>query len=180
MKQQVQRQFLEQLSGLKVLNKQIIIESDSIVSRKERRFLIICTILCKLDNTIVIYVYGDNGTSAEGIILTSGGRFAGFGLYLLEGKPVSLRNLLDLEAIKWEGTEALSPGKHTIAYDFKDKGLGMDTLAFNTLSGLGYFIKGTLSVDGKVFDTKKMEKTIPIVLQLDEFMDICSDTETAV
>ena len=33
---------------------------------------------------------------AEGMIVTSGGRFAGFGYYLLEGKPVFLWNLLDL------------------------------------------------------------------------------------
>ncbi len=40
---------------------------------------------------------------AEGMILTSGGRFAGYGLYLLKGKPVFLWNLIDLERIKWEG-----------------------------------------------------------------------------
>ena len=50
---------------------------------------------------------------AEGMILTSGGRFAGYGFYLLKGKPVFLWNLIDLERIKWEGPEALTPGKHT-------------------------------------------------------------------
>jgi arylsulfatase len=42
---------------------------------------------------------------AEGIMLTSGGRFAGYGFYLLKGKPVWLWNLVDLERLKWEGTE---------------------------------------------------------------------------
>jgi hypothetical protein len=38
------------------------------------------------------------------MILTSGGRFAGYGFYLLkDGKPVFLWNLVDLERIKWEG-----------------------------------------------------------------------------
>ena len=46
-------------------------------------------------------------SGAEGMIVTSGGRFAGFGFYLLKGKPVFLWNLLDLERIKWEGPEAL-------------------------------------------------------------------------
>ena len=45
---------------------------------------------------------------AEGMILTSGGRFAGYGFYLLKGKPVFLWNLVDLERIKWEGAEALA------------------------------------------------------------------------
>ena len=37
------------------------------------------------------------------MILTSGGRFAGYGFYLLNGKPVWLWNMVDLERIKWEG-----------------------------------------------------------------------------
>ena len=49
---------------------------------------------------------------AEGMILTSGGRFAGYGFYLLKGKPVFLWNLIDLKRVKWEGPEALAPGKH--------------------------------------------------------------------
>jgi arylsulfatase len=40
---------------------------------------------------------------AEGIMLTSGGRFAGYGFYLLKGKPVWLWNLVDLERLKWAG-----------------------------------------------------------------------------
>ena len=47
---------------------------------------------------------------AEGMIVTSGGRFAGYGFYLLKGKPVWLWNLVDLERLKWEGAEALTPG----------------------------------------------------------------------
>ncbi len=46
---------------------------------------------------------------AEGMIATSGGRFAGWGFYLLKGKPVFCWNMLDLEWIKWEapgGTRA--------------------------------------------------------------------------
>ena len=46
---------------------------------------------------------------AEGMIVTSGGRFAGYGFYLLHDKPVFLWNLVDLERIKWEGADALSP-----------------------------------------------------------------------
>ena len=50
---------------------------------------------------------------AEGMILTSGGRFGGYGFYLLKGKPVFLWNLVDLKRVRWEGPEALTPGKHT-------------------------------------------------------------------
>jgi len=117
---------------------------------------------------------------AEGMMLTSGGRFAGYGFYLLKGKPVFLWNLLDLERIKWEGPDALTPGKHTLEFDFKYDGLGLGTLAFNNMSGLGRSGTGTLKVDGREVMTKKMEKTLPMILQWDESFDIGSDTLTGV
>jgi arylsulfatase len=117
---------------------------------------------------------------AEGIIVTEGGRFGGYGMYLLKGKPVFLWNLLDLKRVRWEGTEALTPGKHTIEYDFKYDGLGFATLAFNNLSGIGRAGAGTLKVDGKVVATQTMDRTIPLVLPWDETFDIGSDTGTPV
>jgi arylsulfatase len=117
---------------------------------------------------------------AEGVIVTSGGRFAGYGFYLLKGKPVWLWNLVDLERIKWEGPDALTPGKHTLEFDFKYDGLGAGTLAFNNFSGLGRPGTGTLKVDGKAVDTKQMPRTLPMILQWDESFDIGSDTLTGV
>jgi hypothetical protein len=117
---------------------------------------------------------------AEGMILTSGGRFAGYGFYLLKGKPVFLWNMLDLNRIKWEGPEALTPGKHTVEFDFQYEGKGVGTLAYNSMSGLGRPGTGILKVDGKAVATKKMEKTLPMILQWDEAFDIGSDTLTGV
>jgi arylsulfatase len=117
---------------------------------------------------------------AEGMIVTSGGRFAGYGFYLLKGKPVFLWNMVDLERLKWEGPDALAPGRHTVEFDFKYEGLGLGTLAFNNMSGLGRPGTGTLKVDGKDVATKRMEKTLPMILQWDESFDIGSDTLTGV
>ena len=117
---------------------------------------------------------------AEGMILTSGGRFAGYGFYLLKGKPVFLWNLIDLNRIKWEGPDALTPGKHTLEFDFKYDGLGVGTLAFNNMSGLGRSGTGTLKVDGKEVQTLTMPHTLPMILQWDESFDIGSDTLTGV
>jgi hypothetical protein len=117
---------------------------------------------------------------AEGMILTSGGRFAGYGFYLLSGKPVFLWNLIDLKRVKWEGPDALTPGRHTLEFDFKYDGLGAGTLAFNNLSGLGRSGTGTLKVDGKAVQTIKLERTLPMILQWDESFDIGSDTLTGV
>ena len=117
---------------------------------------------------------------AEGMILTSGGRFAGYGFYLLKGKPVFLWNLINLQRIKWEGPDALTPGKHTLEFDFKYDGLGVGTLAFNSMSGLGRPGTGVLKVDGQEVQTITMPHTLPMILQWDESFDIGSDTLTGV
>ena len=74
----------------------------------------------------------------DGVLVTDGGRFGGYGLYLLKGKPVFNYNLEGVARFRWEGTEALTPGKHTISFDFKYAG-----------PGFGKGGTGVLSVDGK-------------------------------
>jgi arylsulfatase len=118
--------------------------------------------------------------AAEGMMLTSGGRFGGYGFYLLKGKPVFLWNMVDLERLKWEGPDALTPGHHVVEFDFKYDGLGGGTLAFNNFSGVGQGGTGTLKVDGKQVATKPMARTLPMTLQWDESFDIGSDTLTGV
>jgi arylsulfatase len=88
--------------------------------------------------------------------------------------------MLDLERIKWEGADAIGPGKHTVEFDFAYEGSGVGTLKYNSFAGLGQPGTGTLKVDGKVVDTKKMEKTLPMILQWDESFDVGSDTLTGV
>jgi len=117
---------------------------------------------------------------AEGMIHTNGGRFGGYGMYLLKGKPVFVWNLLDLKRVRWEDPEALSPGRHTIEFDFKYDGLGFATLAFNNMSGLGRSGTGVLKVDGKEVARQTMQRTIPLILQWDETFDIGEDTGTPV
>ena len=112
---------------------------------------------------------------AEGMIVTEGGRFGGYGLFLSKGvagvrrgKPVFLYNLLNLERTVWDGPE-LKPGKHTIVFDFKSDG-----------PGLGKGGTGVLSVDGKEVDRKSMEHTTPITFPEDESFDVGRDTRTGV
>ncbi|MGO9133429.1 MAG: arylsulfatase [Methylovirgula sp.] len=119
-------------------------------------------------------------SGAEGMIVTDGGRFGGYGMYMLHGKPVFTWNLLDLERVKWQAQEALSPGKHTLEYDFKYDGLGFATLAFNNMSGLGRSGTGTFKVDGKLVATHTLPHTVPLTLPWDETFDVGSDTGTPV
>ena len=105
----------------------------------------------------------------EGMIVTEGGRFGGYGLYLLKGKPVFLYNLLDKERFRWSGREALAPGKHTIVFDFTCDGLGF-----------GRGGTGVLKVDDKEVANQKIPRTVPFLLTLDETFDIGMDTRTPV
>src|SRR6476620_2882773 len=106
---------------------------------------------------------------SEGMIVTEGGRFGGYGLYLLKGKPVFLYNFLDLERFRWEGRDALTPGKHTIVFDFTYDG-----------PGFGKGGTGVLKVDDKEVATNKVAHTIPFIMAIDKTVDVGVDTRTPV
>jgi arylsulfatase A-like enzyme len=115
----------------------------------------------------------------DGMLVTQGGRFGGYGFYLLKSKPVFTWNLVDLKRVRWEGP-VLTPGKHTVEFDFKYAGLGAGTLAYGDYSGVGGGGTGVLKVDGAAVSTQTMEHTLPFILQWDESLDIGSDTLTGV
>jgi arylsulfatase A-like enzyme len=114
---------------------------------------------------------------AEGMIVTAGGRFGGYGLYLLKGKPVFTYNFLDLKRTRWEGGvgardwlgKGLAPGKHTIVFDFTYDG-----------PGIAKGGTGVLKVDGRELATAKLEHTVPFLLPADETFDVGVDLRTEV
>ena len=106
---------------------------------------------------------------AEGVLVTDGGRFGGYGFYLLKGRPVFTWNLVQFARVKGQGNEALAPGKHTLEFDWKYDG-----------PGLGKGGTGTLKVNGKVVDTRPMPRSLPITLPWDETFNVGLDTGTPV
>jgi arylsulfatase len=117
---------------------------------------------------------------ADGMIVTQGGRFAGYGFYVLHEKPVFLYNYFDIKRTRWEGPDALTPGKHVLEFDFKYDGLGFATLAFNNVSGIGRGGTGVLKVDGKEVARASVEHTVPLIWEWDENFDVGADTGTPV
>jgi len=112
---------------------------------------------------------------AEGMIVTDGGRFGGYGLFLSKGelgfgrgKVVFLYNLLDLKRTTWEGPE-LPAGKHTIVFEYKP-----------AEPGLGKGGTGVLSVDGREVARNTMDHSTPITFPEDETFDVGEDTRTGV
>jgi len=131
------------------------------------------------DYTITAEITVPKG-GAEGMIVTFGGRFGGYAMFLQKGKPVFVYNMLDLERFRWEGGvggmvgedilgKALNPGKHTLVFDFKYDGPGPGK------GGTGVF-----TVDGKVLAKKTIAHSIPLIMTIDETLDIGSDTRTGV
>ncbi len=85
-----------------------------------------------------------------------------------KGRPVFVYNLFDLKRYLWQGN-AISPGKHTLVFDFKYDG-----------PGPGKGGTGVLSVDGKQLDRKTIPHTMPLVVTFFETFDVGVDTRTPV
>jgi len=116
----------------------------------------------------------------EGVIVTQGGRFGGYGFYILKGRPVFVYNYLNRKRTFWEAGDQLGQGRHILEFSFKYDGLGSGTLAFNNPSGIGQGGTGVLKVDDKEVSTEKVPSTIPLVMQWNENFDIGSDTGTSI
>ena len=111
------------------------------------------------------------------MIVTLGGRFSGYGLYLLKGKPVFVYNMLDLKRYRWEAGvgardwlgSALKPGKHTIVFDYTYDG-----------PGIAKGGNGVLKVDGKEVANHKQPNSVAFLEVADETFDVGVDTRTGV
>lgn len=105
------------------------------------------------------------------MLITQGGRFGGWGMLLIDGKPRFDYAFSNQPQHKYRvvSNEKLAAGKHTIHFDFKYDG-----------PGYGKSGAGTLSVDGKQVAQGKIERTIPTRFSLDETLDVGEDTGTPV
>ncbi|MFO0782120.1 MAG: sulfatase-like hydrolase/transferase [Phycisphaerales bacterium] len=110
-------------------------------------------------------------SGANGVLVTEGGRFSGYGLYLKDGKPTFTMNLLDIERPKWQSPDALKPGKHTVVFEWTMAPQGAALARGGT---------GTLTVDGKKVAEKTLPHTQPVIFAWDETFDVGLDTGTSV
>jgi arylsulfatase len=108
---------------------------------------------------------------ASGVLGTMGGRFGGWGLLVIDGKPEFAYAFSNQSKHKYRiaSSQVLTPGKHTIVFDFKYDG-----------GGIGKGGTGTLSVDDKEVARGRIENTIRSRFSLDETMDFGEDTGTPV
>jgi len=104
---------------------------------------------------------------AHGVIFSNGGRFGGYSLYMKGGRVTEVYNYGGLKPTP-VSSGVLSPGKHTVLYDFVYDG---------GAPGSGGVSR--LSVDGKPAGEARVERTMPFFLS-EESVNVGMDEETPV
>lgn len=118
--------------------------------------------------TITAHVSIPEG-GVDGMLLTQGGRFGGWALYVEDNKPAYTYNWLGLNKTTIASDTPLPPGEHTIVFEFEYAG-----------DGLGDGGKGTLKVNGESVASGDIAETTPNTFSMDESADVGVDLGTPV
>jgi len=108
-------------------------------------------------------------SGAEGVIIAQGGAFAGWSLYIKDGRLKYCYNLLGLQRFIIEADTRLPPGTHQVRMEFAYDGGGL--------------AKGgtvTLYLDGDEVGEGRVEGTVPLIFSADETADVGRDTASPV
>jgi hypothetical protein len=106
---------------------------------------------------------------ASGVVIAQGGAFAGWALYLVDGKLTYCHNLLGLARPKIGAESTVPAGTHQVRMELAYDGGGL--------------AKGgdvTLYVDGEQVGKGRLNATVPMVYSADETCDVGSDTGSSV
>jgi len=106
---------------------------------------------------------------ANGAILSQGGRFGGWSLYMKDGKPAYTYNFLGLARYTIVAPQALPPGPAKVTLDFAYDG-----------GGPGKGGKATLYVNGDSVAEGRIEQTQANIFSADETADVGIDNQTPV
>jgi arylsulfatase len=105
----------------------------------------------------------------EGVLVTQGGRFAGWSFFLKDGKPTYAYNFLNSDRTIIQSSEPVAIGKSKVRFDFAYDG-----------GGIGAGGTGKLFINGKQVAEGRIEKTVGFRIGLDETFDVGQDTGSAV
>ena len=106
---------------------------------------------------------------AEGVIIAQGGAFAGWSLYVKDGRPRYCYNLLGLQRFTIEGDRPIPAGTHQVRMEFGYDG-----------GGLAKGGNVELYLDGDKVGEGRVAATIPMVFSADETADVGRDTASPV
>jgi arylsulfatase A-like enzyme len=106
---------------------------------------------------------------AEGVILAQGGRFAGWSLYMKNGKLKYCYNWFNKQRYTIESPNRVPAGQATLRFEFVYDG-----------GGVGKGGTGRLYVNGEKVAEGRIESTVPFVFSADETEDVGEDLATPV
>ncbi|MGI9533385.1 MAG: arylsulfatase [Thermodesulfobacteriota bacterium] len=106
----------------------------------------------------------------RGIILSQGGKFGGWALYMDNGKPAYTYNWFGLDSYTVTSSKAIPKGSAEVKLDFVYEG--------GEKPGKGGV--ATIYVNGEKVAEGRIEKTIPSVFSADETADVAKDDATQV
>jgi hypothetical protein len=119
--------------------------------------------------TITADIEIPSGKTANGILIAQGGRFGGWALYVKDGVLAYDYNFLGMQRYTVEAGQKLTPGKHTVKFDFAYDGGGP------AKGGMG-----TLYIDGNKVGEGRIERTQAGIFSADETADVGIDLATPV
>jgi len=105
----------------------------------------------------------------EGVILSQGGRFAGWSLYMKGGRASYVHNWVGKERYTITAPEPLAPGKATIRFEFAYAGGNPGSGGTGTI-----FVNGEKAAEGQI------DNTTPFLFSADETADVGTDGATPV
>ena len=105
----------------------------------------------------------------QGVIISQGGAFGGFSVYMKDGKPAYCYNLFGLQRFTVSDEETVPGGEHQIRVEFEYDG-----------GGLGKGGNASLYVDGSKVSEGRIDATVPMLFSADETTDLGSDSATPV
>jgi arylsulfatase len=108
-------------------------------------------------------------SGATGVIIAQGGRFGGWSLYVIEGRPSYTYNLLGRRHFDIDADAPVPPGTHQVRMEFSYDG-----------GGLGQGAAVALYLDGDKIGEGRLDATVPLAFSGDETCDIGSDTASPV
>jgi hypothetical protein len=108
-------------------------------------------------------------SGGKGVLIAQGGAFAGWSLYLHDGKPKYCHNLAGLARQYVESETAVEAGEHQVRMEFAYAG-----------GGLGKGGTVTLFIDGEQVGEGQIGATVPMLYSGDETCDVGYDSGTPV
>jgi hypothetical protein len=106
--------------------------------------------------------------NASGVLICQGGDFGGWTFYMMDGKPAYTYNWVGLESYTISSTQKISPGRHSIKFEFAYDG------------GRGGGGTGIIYLDGNKIAEGKIGKTNSNTFGVDESADVGIDENTPV